>query len=282
MVGVADTHAGALLGLCSPHTRLVKFDAFGQRYHLAPELTETQQWLWECYIEDISKVKSLADGDPIILMHVGDETDGDKYKDQQVMTQSGAQLFIAAANFKPWYELSNLQAVRLFSGTSAHNFGEDSSTINVVDKLKEKYPGVDTGMVQHGLIEVDTVDFDIAHHGPTPGTRRYTEGRQLTYYTESLMQAALENWDTPPDVMMRGHYHSLCWQTVRKRCSHGIYETEAVILPAYCGLSEHGRQMTRSTASLHCGLVAFEIVDGELANVHPYYRSVDLRTKEVL
>lgn len=282
VAAAADIHSGNNLGLCSPHLRLTGFRPTGERYYFQPQLTETQKWLWEKWEEDIASVEELADGDPIILFHVGDECDGDKYRDQQMYTRRGVQFLIAAANFEPWYALNNLQKVRLFSGTGAHNFGEDSSTVNVVNKLQANHPKVETRLVQHGLMEVDTIEFDIAHHGPTPGTRKYTEGRQLTYYTESLMQGALEDWEEPPKVLLRAHYHTLCWETVIKKTKHGIYSTEAVILPAYCGLTEHGRQVTRSVPKIDCGLVAFEIVDNKLVEIHPFWRSVDLRTKEVL
>lgn len=282
VAAAADTHGGNLLGLCSPDVKLTKFTPQGQRYYFRPELTETQKWLWERWEEDIAKVEELADGDPIVLLHVGDETDGDKYQDQQMFTQKGAQLLIAAANVEPWYQLDNLQKVRYISGTGAHNFKEDSGTLNVIDKLQARHPGVETELVQHGLFEIDTVAFDVAHHGPSPGTRKYTEGRQLTYYTESLVQDALEDWEEPPKVVLRAHYHTLCWQAITKKTKHGVYKTEAVILPAYCGLTEHGRQATKSISKIDCGLVAFEIVDDRLVGVHPFWRSVDLRTKEVL
>ena len=54
------------------------------------------------------------------------------------------------------------------------------------------------------------------------------------------------------------------------------------ILPAYSGLSAHGHQSTRSKYRIGVGLLALEIIDGKLVHCHPYYRIVDLRTREEL
>jgi hypothetical protein len=58
--------------------------------------------------------------------------------------------------------------------------------------------------------------------------------------------------------------------------------TDGVLTPAYCGLSEFAQQATRSAYLIGCGLVALEVADGRLVDVHAMQRSVDLRREERL
>jgi hypothetical protein len=86
----------------------------------------------------------------------------------------------------------------------------------------------------------------------------------------------------PPRVVLRAHYHQYQRETVRVPSGDAEAVTDGILTPAYCGLSEFAQQATRSAYLIGCGLVALEIVDGRLVDVHAMTRVVDLRREERL
>lgn len=282
VVLLADTHGGHKLGLLNPDTILEDEDEEGDPKPYHPRLTATQEFLWQCLDEDLANVRKLADGCPIVVIDCGDITHGDKYPEQLVSTRKADQIEIAVCNTKPLLELPNVQKMRFMMGTGAHGFGEGSAAILVASRLCKEYPQVDIATRTHALFGVGTVTIDCAHKGPGAGIRNWTVGNQVRYYTKSVMADSIDNDENPPTVLVRAHFHEGVWETVRKETVHGNYTTEAFILPAYCGLSYHARGATQSRARISCGLVALEIDEGKLAGCHPFWRVVDLRTREEL
>ena len=280
MVALGDTHGGHKLALMNPAVELVDEDEDGNFIPYSPSLTATQKYLWKCHQADLDAIKKLAAGREITLLHLGDVCHGVKYPSQLVSTRKADQIRIAVANFEPWYQLPNLRKMRLIHGTGAHGFGEGTVEILVTDQLKAKYPSKDTKTTRHGLFRIAGILIDAAHHGPSAGIRQWTSGNVARYYLRSIMTTEIVAGREPPRIVLRAHYHSFCWETVRM--GGATYHSDIFILPAYCGLSEHGQQATRSKYIISNGLVAFEIIGGELADIHRFCRSVDLRTEEKL
>ena len=284
----SDTHGGHKLGLMNPEVVLYDEDEQGNLVPYTPRLTATQKYLWSQYQQDINSVIELAAGDDIVVIHCGDTTHGTKYPNQLVSTRPADQILIAVANFQPWLAIPNLSAFRLTQGTAAHNFGEASAEILVTEQLRAQYPDIDVGTVRHGLADVDGMLIDYAHHGPSTGIRKWTEGNQMHYYTRSLMFAELLRGQIPPRVVFRGHRHEYKRITERVESEEGddrrltYWEADMIVLPSFCGLSEHGQQATQSNYLIANGVVALEVVDGSLIDAHPFCRSVDLRTREEL
>jgi len=276
----ADTHGGHKLGLMPPDVVLYDEDENGALVPYTPELTATQKWLWECYEEDLARLEEIAGGDEIILIHNGDATHGDKYPEQLVTTRKADQLRIAAGNLKRAAQVKGVSKMRLLIGTGSHTFGEGSSPLILSDLLQPTIG--DVKCLNHGLFSVDGVKSDVAHHGPGAGIRQWTNGNQLRYYVRSLMNDALIDGDKPPDLVVRAHFHTYCRETVRMTTKQGVFKTEALILPSYCGMSAYSRQATRSASRIGCGMAVAEIVYGVLVDIYPLVRVVDLRTKEEL
>ena len=277
----SDTHAGSKLGLMNPETVLWEEDHTGQPVPWQPKPTAVQQWLWGHYSSDIAAVLDLAGGDDITLVHNGDLTWGRKYVSELVSTREADQMLIAVANLEPWGAYPNVKTVRLVHGTDSHAFGEATSDAIVCDALRVRWPDRSVAEVRHALLLVDGVGIDCAHHGPGPGGRQWLTGNQARYYAKSLMNDDLVLGRTPPRVIVRSHYHTFIRETVRV---HGAREvvTDVIVTPAYCGMTEYATQATRSAYLISCGLVALEIVDGALREIHPFVRAVDLRREEVL
>lgn len=266
------------MGLLSPDVTLFEEDELGNPVEYKPALTAVQQYLWRCFEEDLTEVEQIASGAPIVLIHDGDLTWGDKYPEQLVSTRKADQVTIAVANMERALELPNVVALRLVFGTGSHAFLEGSATLLVLGQLRAKYPKLDIRCLAHGLFSIDGVTVDCAHHGPSPGIREWTAGNQLRYYTRSLMMQSIVRGEEPPHVLVRAHRHTGCRETVRVE----EIVTEAFLIPSYSGLSEHARKVTQSKHLIGNGLLVLEIEEGQLVNCHTLWRTVDLRTREEL
>jgi len=287
LVIFSDMQSGHKLGLLNPDVVFSEKDEEGNPVSWQPRPTAIQDYLWELFSGHVVDIRDLADGSPIVLIHNGDLTHGDKHKAILVSNRIADQFLIATANFAPFLELPNLEAIRLTSGTPAHTFLFDTAPILVSELLCKARPGLDVRVIHHGLLDIEGVLTDYAHHGPSPGIREWTSGNQLRYYATSCVSEHLRWGRSVPRLIVRSHYHDYRRETVyRQHVKEGgrVIEkaTDIIVTPSYSGLTEHGRQVTRSIHWLVNGLVAVEIENGKLREVYPLCGMIDLRTKEAL
>ena len=280
VVLLSDTHGGHKLGLLSPETVIYDEDESGNLRPYTPDLMAMQRYLWELYTGHIKSVRELAGRDEIIVVHNGDVTQGLKYPEHLVSTRLSDQVLIGFCNLKPWLELRNVRTVRVVKGTASHVLGEGSSEILIARMLAQAYPNKDVQALYHGLLDVGGVTFDCAHHGPFPGSRNWLKGNVARYYLRSLMLDDVLHGRDPPRVVARAHYHVYVRETLRLEVEGQEHASDLIITPSYCGVGDHGRRVTRSTSLQTHGLVACEVVGGELRDVHPFKETLDLRTYE--
>jgi len=278
----SDEHGGHKLGLLNPETVLEDEDSKGNLIQWTPELEPFQQYLWNLHSKHIDDVKHLAGKDEIVLIKNGDITAGNKYPHEQVSTRIADQFDIAAFNQRPWLELPNVKIMRITKGTGAHSFGEGSSEIITQRILKERYPKKDIRTIYHGLAKIAGITVDYAHHGPGTGSRNWLKGNNARYYMKSLIEDEIDLGNTPPNLILRSHYHEYIEEYYVKLFMNQRYKTEMCITPSYCGIDDHARQVTKSTYILHHGMIAFEIVDGKILDTYPFFNTIDIRTKEIL
>lgn len=146
VVLLADQHAGHKVGLCHPETELM--DEHGDPYKVS--LTKTQLYLDELYQLHIEKVKTLADGCPVLVFALGDLCHGNDYDTHLCATTQANQVRIAVNNLKRWYEADiDLALMRIVAGTEAHTFGSASSEVAIHDMLKVAYPNVNISISYH-------------------------------------------------------------------------------------------------------------------------------------
>ena len=285
----ADTHGGHKLGLLNPETEVptARLEIRGGEAvsvpgteHLIPG-PMARDWLWPNYLTDIRDVIDFARGDPIIPAHNGDACQGDKYTDERVSSRRSDQIFIAEANMRPWFQIPNVEAFRFIEGTGAHDFGEGTAAHELVKLLKPQYPKVDIGETAHGLLTINGMTVDIAHHGPSTGGRNWLRGNIARYYLRSLMQDCINMGKRPPRLVVRSHYHEYIHERVEIDGKE-LYVSDIIITPSYCGLGCYARQATKSKHLLDNGMVAVEIIDGELGRLRPLRHRLDLRTREEL
>lgn len=275
---VSDTHGGHRLGLMNPDVLLYEETEDGELEPYTPEPTSSQKYLWRLYLNGIKATVKLAAGDDIIMIHNGDLTQGHYYKDQLVSTRMADQILIAAANIAPWMKVPGLKMVRLASGTQSHIFGENSATVIVHQLLVAKYNHIDIKSVNHGLMDIAGLQVDYAHHGPYPGSRIWLKGNVARYYLRDLMMRCVMESVAPPGLVLRSHYHEF----VKEYLHIGGHDSWLVITPSVCMLGDYARQATRSTHKVTMGMLAVELVDGRLIDIHKYTSTVDIRTKEVV
>ena len=279
---LADTHAGHKLGLMNPKVILHDVDYRGNVTPWTPRPTATQKYLWKTYSQDTKSVIQLAGEDPLVVVHAGDLTQGNTFKNQLVSTRMADQISIAVANLRPWCELPNVTAVRLLEGTGVHVFGENSAAILVSDQLRALYPHIDIKTLSHAefTVQPGNVRLDVAHHGPGDGSRKWLKGNILRIYLTDMLLTHFANNTKPPRWVFRAHMHNWKHETVRVE---GIRDTVAdvVLLPSYCWMDEYARKVTRSVPTVTIGMCVLECTEGG-QKLHPFKRTVDLRTKETL
>ena len=279
----ADTHAGHNLALMNPTVKLPDHGPGDGDATYTPAATKMQRWLWQCYTDDIRKVRELAGDDEIVVVHVGDITWGTTHPDRLVSGVLSDQPYIATANLLPLAVLDNVRTIRLIHGTCAHEMGHGSASEIVAQYLRGQFPDKSIAAVQHNLLDIDGVEVDCAHHGPPTGSRSWLKGNVLRYAIKSQMIQDVLDGCEPPRVVVRGHYHECVKETVTL---HGArdWETTGILLPSYAGLTHYAQKVTRSAYKIGCGMAAFEIVAGHLTSegVHLYRRAIDLRTRETL
>jgi hypothetical protein len=270
------------LGLLNPNTTLKEIDEEGAVREYRPQLNHTQVYLYGERQANISKTIEWAGGDPIDLVHAGDITHGNAHPWALVSDRTGDQYIIARDNAASWLDYPQVKSLRVAIGTEAHNFGLGSAETVVVEMLRGQYPKRNIEAVYHGLLNVHGVTVDYAHHGTSPGIRRWTEGNVARLYLRDLMMRDADEGKPPPRLVIRGHYHQFHHTTIHERLRGKWWTSDLIILPSYCGMDDYGHKATRSRAYQHHGMVAVEIVDGDIARIRPMVTVLDLRTKETL
>jgi hypothetical protein len=250
----------------------------GQLIPYTPEPTASQNYLWDLFISNLEAVKEFANGDPIHVFHNGDLTQGNKYRSAWVSTRLVDQIMIGTANMRPILDIPNVKSLKLSVGTEAHNFGEGSSEILVSEMLSKEYPQKNISVSYHGLVDVDGVTVDYAHHGPYPGSREWLKGNVARLYLRDLMYREIIAGKVPPRLIFRAHYH----QYISVTETVGEYTSTLIITPSYSMLGDYAHKAVRSPDRITHGMVISEVIDGRLKDIKPILSTIDIRTKEKL
>lgn len=271
-----DTHGGNTLGLMNPEVKLR--DAQGHEYN--PILIEPQIYLHELFSEHVNKATEFADGDDLYVLHLGDVTHGNRHSPEEISTKIADQIHISRANFWYWNKYKNLKAIRLVVGTPAHNFGEQTSEELTLEFLRGDMPKVDSKVLYHGLLDIHGVLFDYAHRGPQSGKRNWLKGNEARYYLRSLMEDEIHMGNTPPHMITRGHYHSFVEEYLSINFKDTTYKSWLYTLPSYCFMGEFAVNVTSSQYLETHGMIATEVVDGQIGKTIILKQTLDTRTQE--
>ena len=279
---VSDTHGGFKLGLMNPDVVLYDRDEEGNfmPYHPAP--TAVQRYFWQLYLNGCEAVKLFARGDPIVVIHYGDATHGDKYPKTLVSTEIADQPAIAIANMQPILSLPNVRSFRLVAGTDAHNFDEANAEKIIINDLKMRYPNINCELVVHGLGNIDGCEIEYAHQGAYPGSKFHLKGNVAHQYLRDKMTGELLAGKTPPRLYGYGHYHEWVYVTETVSIGNKDYTSSLFVMPSFNFPNLWTTAATRAQSRFTHGIVAFEFIDGEPMIPKRFTRTVDRRTREIL
>lgn len=278
---LSDTHHGHRLGLCSPNTVLEDITN-GNVTRFSPQLSETQKFMWEVHEWGKEEVFKLAGKDEVILIHDGDPTHGKAPFLETMTTRMDDQFLIAEATFDEWAKHKNVKTIRFAAGTGVHEMGESSSSLNIANALRRSYPEKDISVVYHGLLDIKGFTIDYAHHGPSIGSRIWLTGNELRYYLRSLMLGEIMDGRRPPHLVVRGHYHTYRREFLEMTMQGKPVDSWAMLLPGFTFKDDYTRRATKSDFKQTVGMIALEIIDGQLSRTFPFIKTIDIRTKEVI
>lgn len=278
----ADTHAGSEFSLLPPGIKLWKQDNSGDERSWSPALTPQQEELWDLYTGHVERVLEFAGEDPVVVVHVGDLCQGNHFKEELTVSSIANQTVVAAGVLSYWMPHKNVDMMRLITGTDVHEFGESSATQLVAKALSDFWIEKDIRFYHHGLVDVDGVTMDFAHHGPGAGSRKWLEANNASWYLRDLMQREIFNGKVPPRLVIRAdkHVFTTCSWTYMAQ-GHPV-TSQLIVVPSYQSMNRFARKTTKSAFLVSHGMVAVEIVDGVLGRQLSLVQEYDLRTRETL
>jgi len=279
---MSDTHGGFKLGLMNPEVKLYDRDEEGNLHPYTPNMTAVQEYFWDLYTKGVDAVAEYANGDPIVVIHFGDATHGDKYPKTLVSTEIADQPAIAVANMEPILKLPNVRSFRLTAGTDAHNFDDANAEMIIINDLKLRYPHVDCELVMVGLGSIDGVDIEYAHQGAYTGSKHHLKGNVAHQFLRDKMTTELIGGRTPPRLYGYGHYHEWIWVSETISVGDKDYTSTLFVMPSFNFPNLWTTAATRGQSRFTHGLVALEIIDGKLTEYKRFTRTIDRRTKEKL
>lgn len=279
---MTDPHCGYVYGLMRPGIILPAQTDLEDYFR--PPVTSTQQMLWGFLTDDIRRLEAMAGEDSIYLTMGGDICQGNHGQSVLVSPRWADQITIAVDMLKEFCKLPTLKAIRMVKGTRFHVGAGGGAEVQVAGRLKhEKNIDVDVEAYYHALLTIRGVTFDISHHGPTTGMRKWLKGNQLRYYLRDIILDHLADGKEPPDCVLRGHYHERAIELVHEHTDQGTYKTWGAIIPAYSiSNDDYTKKVTRSKGKMTVGMVVWEIIDGRIIEAHDWTRTIDIRRREIL
>lgn len=230
----ADEHCGSTIGLMPPVWTTVE----GNTFHQNPE----QRILWQQWCECGQLVADLRlqsrTWPRLIVPNAGDAVDGDHHGTTQLVSQrideqerihvSCMRHFLDLAGFDP----NNGDELRYLSGTPAH-VGEGACTEERIARALLPPKHLDGSVIHDRLRRrINGVLFEVAHHGASPGARKWTYEQPFTWKLKSEYLTRLERGEEMPRFYLRAHRHQFVVASpIRKQ--DGQMVCEGFLLPSF-------------------------------------------------
>lgn len=279
---ISDTHGGFKYGLMNPNVKIHDRDQEGNLYAYTPASTKVQQYFWELLLNGCEFVKQYANGDPIVVIHNGDATHGDKYPKLLVSTENADQPVIAISNMEPILSLPNIRSFRLVAGTDAHNFDEADAEKLIIREIKLLYPKINSELVTVGLGDIDGYEIEYSHQGAYPGSKHHLKGNVAHQFLRDRMTGELLAGKTPPGLYLYAHYHEYIFVSETISIGDKDYTSNLITMPSFNFVNLWATAATRAQSRFTHGVVVIEIMDGKLTDVKRLTQTIDRRTKERL
>lgn len=235
--------------------------------------SQGQRIIWQQYEEGINNVATLRKGKQLILTVNGDPVEGMHHDTTQLITSRIEEQEDIFSDVFDWtlkqLKFNEKKGDKLFftTGTPAHGDNGNQSD----ERIASQFDGVvkmrDARYTwDRLLLDINGVMFDIAHQGPSPGSRAWTRENGLRNTLKSIYFDALNNNSPIPDWWIRSHVH-----TYVKDTYHGLQQDiSGVLTPALQLKTEHAYK-NHSVKLAHIGIVYMTIKDNGKVD---YYDSV--------
>jgi len=245
-------------------------------------LNKDQEELWDVYMTIKEVAVSMSKGNPIVLFHLGDMGQGFYFTEEANLSDISNQVVAAAWNLYPFYDLPNCVGGKLVSGNRGHEGTPSALTRLIAFIMGEKYSDKRTEPLLHGETTIGNYRIDYSHVGPNQSARTWLEGNIARYYLRSEMQSHLNAGEKPPDLYLRGHFHSRIFETVRQWVNNSWVESSIIVVPPLCMMGDHARKVTKSGRLLTYGGIVANFDDGNITDLEWVTRTKDIRKKDDL
>ena len=278
---MSDPHANYKFGLMRTGIRLDPEDEGEDDWY--PSSTPTQRMLWGWQVEDREAIVALADGDRMGFLLAGDVGHGTLLPDNTRVSPRLSDEYAIATDFLlPWAQLPNMAWMRFVHGTGVHSMRRGSAELLVAKQLRD-LTSKDIAAWYHMDLRVDGITIDVAHKGPTTGVRVWLEGNEVRYYVRSLMLKFLVDGERPPDIVLRGHYHDRIIEDIHVHTRKATFRTWGVVCPANSlFIDDYTKSATKSKEFMTAGMLAIEVIDGRIVDIHDFSHVADIRRHEVI
>lgn len=263
-----DTHCGLENGLIAPGSD-IRRSSESERLITWEGMSSWSQWLWESvWLPGIEQANEFAGDDPLILCIDGDMAHGARFIEALYTSFADQQVDIFVKAMQAWRKCPTLAGIAMVYGTGSHDYGENSASKQIYDKLAPW--GYDVIVDDHiDLIPSDGMHVDLAHHGPSAG-QEHTRGNIARLYAKQRSLAFLQRGQQVPQLFQRGHVHVDVFETVQVQWRNQYVETAIIITPPMCGPNGYARQASRSVDRARCGMFLSDSIDGKLNEVVPF------------
>ena len=281
----SDTHSGNEYGLKNPATLLPVLDKDGNRIvdkWKPVTLKPFQRHLWALHEKGRKGIEALAGTDPITFLEIGDLTTGTWILDDVGENNLSDQYFVARATITPWLDMPGVTGMYVAKGTGVHVWRKGSSEQILVHSLSKEYPNKPVKFGEHWTLDIAGVRLDVAHRGPSMGKRQWLRGNELRWYCQNILMDDVADGERPPDVILRGHFHTYTRAVATFQPPNAYYQATGIIMPTLSYLGEWALNATQSKSRLSLGLIALEVINGKLHDVHAFVEDWDLRKLEVV
>jgi len=251
----ADTHSGSPVGWMLPN----QWHLGDGGYH---NPTETQRIIHSQVEEVLSEIKPYRKrGTKIILVMVGDATEGDHHGTTQLVTKKTEEqerIHIASMDwFLKELSFSIKRGDELFyvEGTLSH-VGQAAQSEERIARDMSATPrrlGTPQNDYKDGRyvwprlrLSVNGVGYDIAHHAEVgAGTRVHTRGNALLSYLRSLYYTLIDSRAKVPGYWIRAHKHVYCHRSHEGKQGR----IDGFLLPALQAKTEFGYKVAAGEVS---------------------------------
>lgn len=286
VVLTGDMHAGSDVGLLSPDAQVETIDSKEMKWEPAVRQNSWQEWTWSIWEKARKEVKVLAGKDDIVVIHNGDATQGNKYKESLLYLNMLKQADLAYCNLLPWITMKNVKKLRLIGGTISHEGFEYQGLQALQNRITMNHKNFNSRTIQHGLFTIGEgrgILTDVAHRGPGTGSRSWLEGNVARYYLRDQVFRHKLGGYRAPDLFIRNHFHYpvnedinevVPWSKPKK---HHLW-----IVPSMAGMNAYARNATKSATKVWNGVVAMEAIGNDIKNFYFFGDKLDLRIEERL